>query len=637
MISTIKDTLKEWISITDTFLTEYSLWIVLILLALVIFSLLAISWSIQYAREMKWRWKQSLMLAQKLHPEKGLEQNLSDLLEQIDTMVEAPTYVFYLYDDSKKVYLLKAVRHRSQGFGKVEPSYSGLVEYKKEQFLPPLSLVADSTIGKLEVMKVGEVQLLNIPIGDKEGLIRVGPMVRGNYSRQVERNISDFTEMMNQSLHQFIAMENIRNKANIIVSTGQALQRINSIALDSRVTIDFVLKLAVKVLNADGAFFCIRQDDVYQLTAASGTDPDLLQGFLQGEPAKKLFDLATEQEDIRLIRQNDDSFYQIPPYVAALGAEAFAIVDVSERRENPRSRMLMLWHKTEPTEDEWKDSYESLSILADNMREVLGYQMNLKKFSGSYVSILKTLAQIQDNLVPHTVGYSELMSRYSIVIAKEMGLEEDVIRDIALAAYLSNIGVIGISTDLVNKEGKFSDEEFELMKLHSEVGASIVQSTLGNERVSSYIMYHHERIDGNGYPKGLSGNNIPVGARIIAVVQTFLAIVNGRKYRDPVPFDKALQSLQSAAGAQLDEEIIGIFLTWFKKKQADPQISGRSLGVCWEMCCTPSSICENCPAYQRTDKNCWEIEGNNCQAHGKKCQTCYVRTETMTRKEAAFN
>lgn len=633
MISTIKDTLKEWLSISEDFLAEHSLWITILLLSVTIFSIIFISFSMKYARGMRRRWRQSLMLAQKLHPEKGLEQNLSDLLELIDSMVEAPTYVFYLYDESKKVYLLKAVRHRSQSFGKVEPSYSGLVEYKKEQFLPPLSLLADATMKQLKIQKVGEVQLLNIPIGENEGLIRVGPMMRGKYNKQIERDISDFTEMMKQSLHQFLAMENIRTKANIIVSTGQALQRINSIALDSKVTIDFVLKLAVKVLNADGAFFCTRQDEEYQLTAASGTDPVLLEGFLHGEPAKKLFDLSSHDEDIRLIRQNDDSFYQIPAYVAALGAEAYAIVDVSERRENRRSRLLVLWHKSEPTESAWKESYESLSILADNMREVLGYQMMVKKFSGSYVSILKTLAQLQDNLVPHTVGYSELMSRYSVVIAKEMGLDDEIIRDIALAAYLSNIGVIGISTDLVNKEGRFSEEEFEMMKLHSEVGASIVQSTLGNERVSSYIMYHHERMDGNGYPQGLNANGIPVGARIIAVVQTFLAIINGRKYRDPIPFDQALQALQAAAGSQLDEQIIKTFLTWFRKKQADPQISGRSLGVCWEMCCTPSSICENCPAYQRTDKNCWEVEGNNCQAHGKKCQTCYVRTETISRKE----
>lgn len=637
MISMIKDTLNKWISITENFLTNYSLWLFIAFISVVFISTIMVSLSFKYARGMKWRWRQSLILAQKLHPEKGLEQNLSDLLELIDSMVDAPTYVFYLYDEHKKIYLLKAVRHRTQSFGKVEPSYSGLVEYKKEQYLPPLSLIVDDSTEQLKVHKIGEVSLLNISVGEKRGLIRVGPITKGKFTKRIERDIKDFSEILKHSLYQFVAMENIRNKANIIVSTGQALQRINSIALDSKVTIDFILKLAMRVMNANGAFFCVKQDEEYQLTTVSGTDPALIEGFKQGGPVKNLFNMKVEQEDICLIRQSDDAFYQIPPYVAAIGAEAYAIVDVSERRDNRRSRMLVLWFRQEPVVTAWKESYESLKILADNMREVLGYQLALKKFSDSYINILKTLAQLQDNLVPHTVGYSELMSRYSIVIAKEMGLEEDVIRDIALAAYLSNIGVIGISTDLVNKEGKFSDEEFELMKLHSEVGSSIVQSTLGNERVSSYIMHHHERMDGNGYPLGLNGNEIPLGSRIIAVVQTFLAIINGRKYRDALPFNQAFQSLQAAAGTQLDEQIIKTFLVWFRKKQSDPQISGRSLGMCWEMCCTPSSICKNCPAYQRTDKNCWEFEENNCQSHGKKCNTCYVRIETISRKEAVFN
>jgi HD-GYP domain-containing protein (c-di-GMP phosphodiesterase class II) len=637
VISTIKETLM-WLSSTiQAFLTEYSLLLLISFLCLSIIAIILLSLTSKYARGMKLRWRQSLLLVQKIQPEKGLEQNLTDLLELIDSMVEAPTYVFYLYDEAKKVYLLKAVRHRSQSFGKVEPSYSGLVEYKKEQYLPPLSLMVDETTEQLKVQKIGEVNLLNISVGERQGVIRVGPMQRGKFNKRIERDLRDFTEMMKHALHQFIAMEQIRNKANIVVSTGQALQRINSIAMDSKVTLDFILKLAVQVMNADGAFFCIMHENEYQLTAISGTDETLLEGFLNGNRVKDLFDMRTVQEDIRLIKQNEDAFYQMPPYVAAIGAEAYAIVDVSERRENLRSRMLVLWFKSEPSDKAWKESQSSLGILADDMRMILGYQLTLKKFSGSYVNILKTLAQLQDNLTQHTVGYSELMSRYSIVIAKEMGLEEEVIRDIALAAYLSHIGLIGISTDFIHKEGKFSEEEFELMKLHSEVGASIVQSTLGNERISSYIMHHHERMDGNGYPAGLSGIEIPVGARIIAVVQTFLAIINGRKYRDPIPFDQALQSLQAAAGAQLDSDIIRTFLTWFRKKQADPQISGRSLGVCWEMCCTPSSICENCPAYQRTDKNCWEIDGNNCQSHGKKCKTCYVRTETLSRKEIVFN
>jgi hypothetical protein len=147
-------------------------------------------------------------------------------------------------------------------------------------------------------------------------------------------------------------------------------------------------------------------------------------------------------------------------------------------------------------------------------------------------------------------------------------------------------------------------------------------------------MYHHERIDGAGYPAGLRGADIPLGARIIGVVQTFLAKINGRKGRDPLSFDKALEMLQSAAGTQLDKQVVQAFVAWFESKQKNPAFSERSLGYCWEMCCTPSSICEHCPVYRQSGaafKNCWEHEGNLCHSHGKSCSSCFVRTEFVTR------
>jgi hypothetical protein len=168
MISTIKETILTELNKIEGFLTEYYFLLFISFLCLSIIVLIILSYTLRYARGMKLRWRQSLLLVQKIQPEKGLEQNLTDLLELIDSMVEAPTYVFYLYDENKKVYLLKAVRHRSQSFGKVEPSYSGLVEYKKEQYLPPLSLIVDETTEQLKVQKIGEVNLLNISVGERK-------------------------------------------------------------------------------------------------------------------------------------------------------------------------------------------------------------------------------------------------------------------------------------------------------------------------------------------------------------------------------------------------------------------------------------------------------------------------------------
>jgi hypothetical protein len=169
------------------------------------------------------------------------------------------------------------------------------------------------------------------------------------------------------------------------------------------------------------------------------------------------------------------------------------------------------------------------------------------------------------------------------------------------------------------------------MKLHSEVGEAIIENTIAQEEIALNIRYHHERVDGNGYPSRLVGEEIPIGARIIAVVQTFLAKINGRSYRDPLPFDDALKLLKQASGSQLDSRIVVTFLNWYEQKRKQTINSNKALGSCWELLCTPSSICLQCPAYGQTSKNCWEYQGNNCLAHGKTCETCFVYTEAMTR------
>jgi HD-GYP domain-containing protein (c-di-GMP phosphodiesterase class II) len=276
----------------------------------------------------------------------------------------------------------------------------------------------------------------------------------------------------------------------------------------------------------------------------------------------------------------------------------------------------------------------TVKMMTRQLAQLMGIQERMKSFGHTYTEFLKLLASTIDDLSPYTVGYSEMMSRYSIIIAKEMGLPADQIRNIGVAAYLSNIGVLGLSEDLYLKDGKFTEVEFEKMKLHAEVGAAIVEMTIGSKEIAEYIRYHHERMDGNGYPAGLRGEAIPVGARILSVVQMFLAKINGRKYRDPLPFDKAIKLMESHAGTQLDEKVVQTFVRWFAAKRKGPELGGRALGACYDMGCTPSDICRVCPAYSQPEKNCWEVEGNNCQAHGKSCGTCFVYTETLSRSKA---
>ena len=561
-----------------------------------------------------------------VHPSKSVEHNLDALLEIAGGLVEAASYAFYVYDERNRIYVLKAVRHRAEDFGKIKPSYSGLRPYAKESYSPQLSFPESAFAPKTSIVQDGEVPLLQIPVGERVGVIRIGP-IGGKLPAALRNALDELGIYMKHGVHFMLDKEKSTQQADVVISSGRALQQISHIALDPNVTIDLILELSMRTIGAAGGCFVRNDNGTYRLLAVKEMDAEAASQLQRDAGTLGMLHGLVRNRGHALIRRGDEAFYALPPYLAALGMERLVAVEA----DGP-DHYLLYWFE-DAAGEVGAGGIATLHMIMRDVRALLGYQSSLRQLSSTYTNILKKLSQLLDNLSPYTVGYSEQMSRYCIVIAQELGLPKDVIRDVALAGYLSNIGVLGISTDLYQKEGKYTDKEFELMKLHAEVGASIVKVTTGNEQAASYIMHHHERVDGNGYPSGLRGDSIPVGAKIIAVVQTFLAKINGRAYREPLSFSQALKTLKTASGTQLDPEVVDAFIVWMKRKQADPAYQGRSLGACWEMSCTPASICEGCPAFGRTDVNCWEVEGNHCKSHGKQCETCFVRTEVTTRSE----
>lgn len=558
-----------------------------------------------------------------IQPSSGLEKNLTYLLELLGSLIDAPVYAFYINSKNGQ-YVLKAVRHNTNDLEKAKSSYKGLAA-KKESYMPPISLASSSIPSTVEIMEEGEVPLLSLPLGDR-GVVRIGPMKR--VGRRTIKALAHIGLLMQHVLPELVIAESMRNQVDVVTASGKALQNISDAALDPGSTLELIIATCSRAVGAFGGLFLEgdAKTKTVRVKAASGVEQSLKKE-LQLD-LKTLDDLFRHNNRVgyKIMRQGDNEFQSLPEYMTKKAAAAVCTVPVGMR-----GALVLLFNRVSETAD---IELNQLERIANELNEILVAQGPLQHLSNVYVNILKQLARMMDNLNPYTVGYSEQMSRYSIVIAKQLKLPEDEIRDIALAAYLSNIGVLGLSSELYQKEGRFTEAEYEMMKLHSEVGASIVSITTGNKRVASYILYHHERIDGGGYPSGLRGHEIPTGAKIIAVVQTFLAKINGRKQRDPLPFDQALQMLVSASGSQLDKQVVEALIGWFQTKRGDPKFSERSLGSCWEMCCSPSSICEHCPVYNSSDrnKNCWEFENNLCSLHGKSCATCFVMTEALSRK-----
>ncbi|MBI4837547.1 MAG: PAS domain S-box protein [Nitrospirae bacterium] len=182
------------------------------------------------------------------------------------------------------------------------------------------------------------------------------------------------------------------------------------------------------------------------------------------------------------------------------------------------------------------------------------------------INTITTLASAIDAKSPWTKGHSERVTKYAIEIAKEMGLKDKEINHIKLCGLLHDIGKIGTYDMLLDKEDKLTDAERELVQKHTEKGAEILKPIKQLQEVILGVLYHHERYDGNGYPEGLRGEDIPLCARILSVADTFDSITADRPYR-PSPGKKfAIEELKRCSGTQFDPKIVDIFMKILSKE-----------------------------------------------------------------------
>ncbi len=178
--------------------------------------------------------------------------------------------------------------------------------------------------------------------------------------------------------------------------------------------------------------------------------------------------------------------------------------------------------------------------------------------SPSLLDIVTALAFAIDAKDHYTQGHSQSVSRIAAQIARQMGLSEGSIEEVRLGAILHDVGKIGVPESILNKTTRLSREEFELMKAHTILGAKILEplKLKSIERIRGMVRNHHEMVDGTGYPDRLKGDEIPLGARIIAVADGFDTMVSARAYKPGRTVDDAIQELRRCSGTQFDPNIV---------------------------------------------------------------------------------
>ena len=193
------------------------------------------------------------------------------------------------------------------------------------------------------------------------------------------------------------------------------------------------------------------------------------------------------------------------------------------------------------------------------------------KFS-QFSSFLKVMAASIDARDPLTAGHSEKVTQYSVEICNQIGLSAAECEMIRVAALLHDYGKIGVPDAILKKNGKLSDMEYEIVKTHCYKTRDILDQVNFEgiyRQVPEIAGAHHEKIDGTGYPKGLKGKTIPIGAKIIAVADFFEAVTSMRHYREPMPTEEAFRLLREGSGSHFDKRIVEALIICRKRAAAE--------------------------------------------------------------------
>lgn len=208
---------------------------------------------------------------------------------------------------------------------------------------------------------------------------------------------------------------------------------------------------------------------------------------------------------------------------------------------------------------------ELFNFFANEAAVAISNSRSFGEFRKLFVSTVRSLTQALEAKDPYTSGHAQRVSEFAIILARELGVPREEWESIELSALLHDIGKIGVPEEILNKPSGVTDAEYEEIKKHPLQGVKILAPVEQMEKVLPGIVYHHERWDGTGYPRGLKGEEIPLSARIVSVTDALDAMTSTRAYRRALPDEEALRRLKEGAGTQFDPNVIAALLRAYDK------------------------------------------------------------------------
>ncbi|OAQ20323.1 response regulator [Thermosulfurimonas dismutans] len=259
--------------------------------------------------------------------------------------------------------------------------------------------------------------------------------------------------------------------------------------------------------------------------------------------------LGEIEDRVKALEVGADDFLTKPVALPELKARLKSLLEVKAHRDHLKRHKEALEREVQK---KTKELQKALEALKEAHRKI-------KELSLEVIFRLSRAAEYRDE---HTGEHIQRMAHYSAIVARRLGLNEEVVESILYAAPLHDIGKIGIPDEVLLKPGPLDEREWEIMKKHTEIGAEILKGTnSGFVRLGEIVaLYHHERWDGTGYPRGLKGSEIPLAARIVAVADVFDAVTSDRPYRKALSTEEAFKIIEEGIGSHFDPKVAEVFL-----------------------------------------------------------------------------
>lgn len=411
----------------------------------------------------------------------------------------------------------------------------------------------------------------------------------------IEMKFEVLKKSLKESGHKMVEFQNATGKVNLKTKSVDLLLKTFLIGSGKKATIDELKKTQARLAAITEAslhissernlkkLFKIILDQVFKLTPAHNgviLIKNKHSGDLKAEYAKRgkasgkqkvsmtIVQCAFDKNEAVLTSDAlDDTRFKDGRSIITQNISSVMCVPLCFQEE----RLGVIYVDTQGTTDAFdQEDLKLLAALSSSASAAIKNSLYLGELEKAFQDTLVITSNAIEMRDHYTIGHTWRVTRFALEIAKELGWNEKQLELCERGGVLHDVGKIAVGDSILGKPSKLTDQEFNIMRNHPERGASMMRDVASLKPLIPYCLYHHERWDGNGYPQGLKGEQIPVEGRVIAVADAFDAMTSKRPYKNVIESEKALNEIVRCKGTQFDPDIVDAFVACYEKGQIQP-------------------------------------------------------------------